>query len=103
MMIGTPRYMSPEQVAGNAVDPRTDLFSLGCVLYRMATGRAPFGGSDLLSVLRALACEEPPSARTLNPRVPAALSDLIGQLISKSPDQRPASAQRRCASTAGDR
>ncbi len=93
MMIGTPRYMSPEQVAGNAVDPRTDLFSLGCVLYRMATGRAPFGGSDLLSVLRALACEEPPSARTLNPRVPAALSDLIGQLISKSPDQRPASAR----------
>jgi serine/threonine protein kinase/Leucine-rich repeat (LRR) protein len=93
MMIGTPRYMSPEQVAGHAVDPRTDLFSLGCVLYRMATGRAPFGGSDLLSVLRALACEEPTPVRTLNPCVPAALSDLIGQLISKSPDRRPASAQ----------
>jgi serine/threonine protein kinase/Leucine-rich repeat (LRR) protein len=93
MMIGTPRYMAPEQVAGNAVDPRTDLFSLGCVLYRMATGRGPFGGSDLLSVLRALACEEPIPVRTLNPCVPAALSDLIGQLISKSPDQRPDSAQ----------
>ncbi|HEV8070252.1 MAG TPA: protein kinase [Planctomycetaceae bacterium] len=94
MVIGTPRYMAPEQVAGDPVDPRTDLFSLGCVLYRMATGRAPFGGSDLLSVLRALACEEPPPVRTLNPQVPAALSDLIGQLISKSPDQRPSSAQK---------
>ncbi|HEV8072018.1 MAG TPA: protein kinase [Planctomycetaceae bacterium] len=93
MMIGTPRYMAPEQVAGDALDPRTDLFSLGCVLYRMATGRAPFGGSDLLSVLRALACEEPPPVRTLNPQVPAALSDLISQLISKSADQRPSSAQ----------
>ncbi|HEV3301236.1 MAG TPA: protein kinase [Planctomycetaceae bacterium] len=93
MMIGTPRYMAPEQVAGNAVDPRTDLFSLGCVLYRVATGRGPFGGSDLLSVLRALACEEPIPVRALNPCVPAALSDLIGQLISKSPDQRPASAK----------
>ena len=93
MMIGTPRYMAPEQVAGDAVDPRTDLFSLGCVLYRMATGRAPFGGSDLLSVLRALACEEPPPVRTLNPQVPAALSDLISQLISKSPDRRPPSVQ----------
>ena len=93
MVIGTPRYMAPEQVAGEAVDPRTDLFSLGCVLYRMATGRAPFGGSDLLSVLRALACEEPLPVRTLNPEVPAALSELISQLISKSPNQRPPSAQ----------
>jgi serine/threonine protein kinase/Leucine-rich repeat (LRR) protein len=93
MVIGTPRYMAPEQVAGDPVDPRTDLFSLGCVLYRMATGRAPFGGSDLLSVLRALACEEPLPVRTLNPQVPAALSKLIGQFVSKSPDQRPSSAQ----------
>ncbi len=93
MVIGTPRYMAPEQVTGEAVDPRTDLFSLGCVLYRMATGRAPFGGTDVLSVLRALACDEPPPAQTLNPQVPAALSDLIGQLISKSPDERPPFAQ----------
>lgn len=93
ILVGTPRYMSPEQVAGDAVDPRTDLFSLGCVLYRTATGRAPFGGSDLLSVLRALACEEPLPLRTLNPQVPRALSDLVGKLLSKSPDDRPATAQ----------
>src|SRR5580698_8678981 len=93
MLLGTPRYMAPEQVAGDAVDPRTDLFSLGCVLYRMATGRAPFGGSDLLAVLRALACEEPLPLRTLNPQVPRALSDLVDKLLSKSPDDRPATAQ----------
>ncbi len=93
MLIGTPRYMAPEQVAGEAVDPRTDLFSLGCVLYRMATGRAPFGGSDLLSVLHALACEEPLPLRTLNPQVPRALSDLVDKLLSKSPDDRLATAQ----------
>ncbi len=93
MLIGTPRYMAPEQIAGGAVDPRTDLFSLGCVLYRMATGRAPFGGSDLLAVLRALACEEPLPLRTLNPQVPQALSDLVDKLLSKSPDDRPATAQ----------
>ncbi len=93
LLIGTPAYMPPEQLAGGAVDPRMDLFSLGCVMYRMAAGKPPFGGADLLSVLRALALEEPAAVRAINPQIPKALSDLIGELLSKSPDQRPPSAQ----------
>jgi eukaryotic-like serine/threonine-protein kinase len=93
LLIGTPAYMSPEQLAGGAVDPRMDLFSLGCLMYRMAIGKPPFGGADLLSVLRALALEEPAPVRAINPQIPKALSDLIGELLSKSPDQRPPSAQ----------
>jgi serine/threonine protein kinase/Leucine-rich repeat (LRR) protein len=93
LLIGTPSYMAPEQLTGNAVDPRTDLFSLGCLLYRMAGGRPPFGGDNLLSVVRALALEEPAPLRALNPDVPRALSDLITDLLSKSPDHRPPSAQ----------
>ncbi len=93
LLIGTPAYMAPEQLAGRVVDPRADLFSLGCVLYRMAGGRTPFGAEDLLSVARALALEEPSSVLTLNRQVPPALSELIAELLSKSPDQRPASAQ----------
>ncbi|HET6327086.1 MAG TPA: protein kinase [Planctomycetaceae bacterium] len=93
LLIGTPAYMAPEQLAGGAVDPRSDLFSLGCVLYRMAGGKAPFGGDDLISVVRALALEDPAPVLTLNRHVPPALSDLITALLSKSPDQRPPSAQ----------
>jgi serine/threonine protein kinase/Leucine-rich repeat (LRR) protein len=93
VVTGTPGYLAPEQFLGSAVDPRSDLFSLGCLMYRMASGKLPFGGSNLLSMVRALAVEEPPPVRTLNPQVPQPLSDLIGQLISKSPDERPPSAQ----------
>ncbi|HEV8000141.1 MAG TPA: protein kinase, partial [Planctomycetaceae bacterium] len=93
LLIGTPAYMAPEQLAGTTVDPRADLFSLGCVLYRMTSGQLPFGSGNVLSVVRALALEEPAPARAFNPQVPQPLSDLIAALLSKSPDQRPASAQ----------
>jgi WD40 repeat protein/tRNA A-37 threonylcarbamoyl transferase component Bud32 len=92
-IVGTPAYMAPEQAEGKAVDHRCDLFSLGCVLYRMTTGQAPFKGSDTLSILRSVAIESPQPPRQINPAVPAGLSDLILRLLGKRPEDRPASAQ----------
>jgi eukaryotic-like serine/threonine-protein kinase len=92
LMIGTPAYMAPEQLTGKTVDPRADLFSLGCVLYCMASGRPPFGGDNLLSVVRSLALEEPIPLAQLNPQIPQPLSDLVAQLLAKNADDRPASA-----------
>src|SRR5262249_60678484 len=90
-LLGTPGYMAPEQARGAGFDPRCDLFSLGCVLYQMCTGKVPFQGPDILATLVSLALDQPPEPRTVNPQVPAALSDLIMQLLGKDPSQRPSS------------
>src|SRR5262249_35269072 len=65
-IIGTPAYMAPEQAGARPVDHRSDLFSLGCVLYRMATGEMPFKGSDAISIIAALALEDPRAPASLN-------------------------------------
>jgi serine/threonine protein kinase len=93
-IIGTPAYMAPEQANGQTVDGRTDLFSLGCVLYRLCTGTLPFQGKDTLSTLLAIAMEEPGSPREVNAAVPKKLSDLIMKLLAKAPDERPESADK---------
>ena len=90
--VGTPGYVAPEQVQGKAVDARADLFSLGCVLYRMVTGRPPFNGNTILEVLTALAVDTPPRIRDLNPAVPAELEKLISAMMAKRPEQRPSTA-----------
>ncbi len=92
-IIGTPAYMAPEQAQGKPLDRRCDLFSLGCVLYRLATGRPAFQGNDVVSTLMAVATEEPPPPRQLDAAFPPALSDLIMKLLAKDPGDRPASAQ----------
>jgi serine/threonine protein kinase len=91
-LIGTPAYMAPEQSRGQPLDGRCDLFSLGCVLYRMTTGRLPFQGADTMTVLMALANETPPPPHQLNPDVPPRLSRLIVDLLAKDPKGRPGSA-----------
>jgi CubicO group peptidase (beta-lactamase class C family) len=91
-ILGTPEYMAPEQGSGGATDHRTDLFSLGCVLYRLATGRPAFKGDDMVATIMAVATEDPPPPRALAPDLPAPLSDLVLRLLAKSPDDRPASA-----------
>jgi serine/threonine protein kinase len=93
MVLGTPAYMSPEQARGEQVDFRTDLFSLGTVLYRLCTGQLPFGGPTVTAVLTNLAITHPSSASKLNPKVPDGLSDLIDRLLEKEAGDRPASAR----------
>jgi len=92
-IVGTPAYMAPEQARAETVDARCDLFSLGCVLYRTATGEAPFQAKDLTSTLLALAMDQPKPPRDLNPEVPPALNDLVLRLLAKDPADRPASAR----------
>ncbi|HVS35715.1 MAG TPA: protein kinase, partial [Gemmataceae bacterium] len=92
-IVGTPAYMAPEQAAGEPVDPRSDLFSLGCVLYRLCTGVPPFTGSNTMALLRSLALDEAKSVRQINPALPADLADLIMRLLEKDPARRPASAR----------
>jgi len=93
-ILGTPAFMAPEQATGGRqVDHRSDLFSLGCVLYRMVTGRAPFAASSNAAMLLAIARNDPVPPRDLNPDVPAGLNDLILQLLAKDPAARPQSAR----------
>lgn len=92
VILGTPAYMAPEQARGERVDHRADLFSLGVVLYRMATGQPPFAGTTPLSFLVAVTTDAPPPARAANPTLPPALADLIDRLLSRAPSDRPQSA-----------
>jgi len=92
-LLGTPAYMSPEQSDGKPVDTRSDLFSLGCVLYQAATGQRAFQGKTLTAVLRAIADDQPVPPHVVRPEVPLPLSDLIMKLLAKSPDDRTASAR----------
>jgi hypothetical protein len=92
-VVGTLEYIAPEQARGEAVGPACDLFSLGCVLYRLCTGELPFRGADAWATLRAVERDDPPPPRALNPRVPRPLSDLVMRLLAKRPEDRPASAR----------
>jgi serine/threonine protein kinase len=91
-VLGTPQFMAPEQATGQPVDARCDLFSLGCVLYRAATGELPFRGPDTISALVGVVSDHPRPPRDLNPDLPLALSDLILKLLAKDREERPASA-----------
>ncbi len=92
MMVGTAAYMAPEQVLGQGADARSDLYSLGCVLYEMVTGRPPFLGDDALSVISQHINTAPLGPSWLNPEVPRPLDRYIRQMLSKAPDERPGSA-----------
>ncbi|MBX3397146.1 MAG: protein kinase [Gemmataceae bacterium] len=92
-IVGTPAYMSPEQAAADELDPRTDLFSLGVVLYQMATGHLPFHGRNVTAVLTALTTKNPEAPRQHAPDLPPALDGLILKLLEKDRRNRPPSAQ----------
>jgi len=88
VMIGTPEYMSPEQVEGKEAGPGTDLYSLGIVLFEMLTGRLPFEGETPLSVAVKQKSEPPPDPRKLNPQIPDELNHIILKCLEKSREKR---------------
>lgn len=93
-IVGTPAYMSPEQAnVSHNVDHRTDLFSLGCVLYRLSTGKPAFSGANTMATLLAIQLKDPESPARLDPALPPAFTGLVMQLLAKQPDKRPRQAQ----------
>lgn len=87
-VLGSPAYMSPEQIAGAPVDARSDVFSLGVVLYQLLTGERPFGGESLTSLSYQIVHREPVPARSVNPALPAACEAVVRRALAKSPEDR---------------
>lgn len=85
---GTPQYMSPEQARGEAVDQRSDLFSLGSVMYAMCTGRPPFRSESTIAALRRVCDDTPRAIRELNPDIPDWLVAIVNRLLAKKPEER---------------
>ena len=94
MLAGTPNFMSPEQARGHELDGRSDLFSVGCLMYQLLTGRLPFGASTILGTLQSVQNESPIPPRQIKPDVPQHLSDLTMCLLEKQPANRPESANQ---------
>jgi eukaryotic-like serine/threonine-protein kinase len=87
-VMGTPSYMSPEQVKGRPVDGRSDIFSLGVLLYEILTGEKPFPGQSITTVIYKIVNEEPIPPRTLNPSIHQGLSDIVMRALAKEPEVR---------------
>ncbi|MGD8593533.1 MAG: protein kinase [Gammaproteobacteria bacterium] len=87
-VLGTPKYMSPEQILGKHIDGRTDLFSLGVVLYQLITGQKPFSGDTLASLTFQITQQDPPPVEQYTPEAPRALVQVIQKLLRKDPNDR---------------
>ncbi len=94
LALGTPGFMSPEQARGEPLDPRSDLFSMGCIMFQLCAGREPFTGSTTMAVLTSLAVETPPPVDQLNPQVPSKLAHLISRMLEKHREARIESADK---------
>src|SRR5260370_6739024 len=87
-IVGTFQYMSPEQVEGNEADARSDIFSLGAVLYEMVTGKRAFEGKTTASTIAAILAADPPPISSLQPLSPLALEATVKSCLAKDPDER---------------
>jgi serine/threonine-protein kinase len=87
-VLGTPNYMSPEQVKGRQIDGRSDIFALGVILYELVTGEKPFGGQNITTVIYKIINENPIPPRDLDASIPAGLSYVISKALAKSADER---------------
>ncbi|OYT98514.1 MAG: serine/threonine protein kinase [Burkholderiales bacterium PBB1] len=88
MLLGTPTYMSPEQLSGLRVDGRTDLYSLGVTLFQLLTGALPYCGESMARLMYGIVNEVAPDVRTLRPDVPQALASVLAQTLAKAPEAR---------------
>ena len=108
MVMGSPQYMSPEQVTGKSVDYRADIFSLGVVLYEMLTGIPPFTGENVHAIMFQIMNHNPPAPSSINPKSPRILDYIVAKAIAKNPEQRYQSAReiaddlKACAKDQGD-
>jgi serine/threonine protein kinase len=102
MVMGTPHYMSPEQALGRNVDARTDIFSLGTVLYEMLTGTRPFTGDAATQVLLQIVMQEPRDIKIVAPSVSPSLANIVRRCMSKQPDDRYRTCAELRAALAGD-
>ena len=96
MILGSPKYMSPEQVSGKRADPRSDIFSLGVVLYEMLTGTSPFVADNIHGVMYQTMNFNPPAPRTLNPDLPDVLNFIVAKALAKNLDDRYQKAKDLC-------
>ena len=92
MVVGTPEYMAPEQLMGNDIDARADIYSAGCVIYECLTGSTPLTAENQFTLIAKLLEEMPIPPRVVNSEVPQALSDLVMRTLSKKPEDRPQTA-----------
>jgi serine/threonine protein kinase len=92
-MVGTPRYMSPEQVRGDPVDHRTDLFSAGVVLHELLSGKPPFDGPSMMAISQQILSGDPPDLRLADPPVPEALAASVRMALERDPARRFQTAQ----------
>ncbi|MBN1626908.1 MAG: protein kinase [Deltaproteobacteria bacterium] len=88
VILGTPNYMSPEQIMGQKVDPRSDIFSLGVVFYQMITGELPFHGENLSALLYQITQIKHPSPRSYNQKLPAVCEQILDKALAKDPNKR---------------
>ena len=94
VVLGTPSFMSPEQMAGQRVDGRSDLYSLGVMLFQLLCGRLPHQADSMSTLMRQIAQERAPDIRSLRPQLPEALADLVALVLEKQPELRPADGHR---------